>query len=258
MRFGVDVHFAVKDVQSEADKKTGRRRPMSAPATTAKVVLKQPKTVSTQTQTKVNQPQQSKYASLIEQYKPQFGNLRKQSVDAAPTPVVVNAAPPRGNNASEVDPIETEPLKLPSKHPVKNTSNTSLSNKIRIDPKTKLIEDSSVRWDINVICEDRDLLLMAQDYKISEYNLKHHILLPESKPEAKLVASDVRVGMREQTMLGGVGRDRVEHFSVGKAVNDPMPFYPFLNEGSLQLRRMNHIAFDDGRHSLSLVRHRNS
>lgn len=240
MRFGVDVHFAVKDVEAVAAKKAGKRRPLSAPTNTtttaaARTVtaLKQPKTVSMQTHMK------SEHISLIEQYKPQLG--RKQQFSGAPL-LPVHAA--RGTNKAlkeeESDPIEPGPMKLPSKYPIKITSSvsSSLSNKTRIDPKTKRTEDHSssssaaaVRWDINVICEDRDLLLLAQDCKISEYNLKHHILLSSQvKPEARLIASDRRVELRDKRL--GVGRERIEHFSVGKAINDPMPFYPFLHEGA--------------------------
>lgn len=257
MRFGVDIHFAVKDVEAVAAKKVkGRRRPLSAPAVPAvsaavavRTSPKQPKqpketaAVSMQAQMKAPSPKQPNYVSLIEQYKPQFG--RKQSSSGAPPPLPLNVA--RGTNRAQEekeeadDPIESEPMKLPSKYPIKNTSNvSSLSNKTRIDPKTKWTNDSSsssaataaVRWDINVICEDRDLSLMAQDYKISEYNLKHPILFPPQAPhpEARLVASDMRVGKRDTRL--GVGRKRLEHFSVGKAINDPMPFYPFLHEGN--------------------------
>jgi hypothetical protein len=248
MRFGVDVQFAVKDVEAVVAKKAGKRRPLSAPTnTTTKVTAaagtvtasKQPKTSSMQTHIKAPSPKQSEHISLIEQYKPQLGR-KQQSSGAPPLPVYNVTA--RGTNKAlkeeETDPIEPEPMKMPSKYPIKITSNvsSSLSNKTRIDPKTKWTEDPSsaaaaVRWDINVICEDRDLLLLAQDCKISEYNLKHHILLSSQvKPEARLIASDRRVELRDKRL--GVGRERIEHFSVGKVINDPMPFYPFLHEGA--------------------------
>ena len=249
MRFGVDVHFAVKDVEAVAAKKAGKRRPLSAPtntttttttttttATAARTVIapKQPKTVSIQTHMKVPSPKQSEHISLIEQYKPQLG--RKQQSSGAPRlPVHAAQSTNKAIKEDETDPIEPGTMKLPSKYPIKITSNvsSSLSNKTRIDPKTKWTEDpaAAMRWDINVICEDRDLLLLAQDCKISEFNLKHHILHSSLvKPEARLIASDRRLELRDKRL--GVGRERIEHFSVGKVINDPMPFYPFLHEGA--------------------------
>lgn len=243
MRFGVDVHFAVKDVEAVAAKKAGKRRSLSAPtntttttATAARTVIapKQPKTVSIQTHMKVPSPKQSEHISLIEQYKPQLGR-KQQSSGAPPLPVHAAQSTNKAIKEDETDLIEPGSMKLPSKYPIKITSNvsSSLSNKTRIDPKTKWTEDSAaaMRWDINVICEDRDLLLLAQDCKISEFNLKHHILQSSQvKPEARLIASDRRLELRDKRL--GVGRERIEHFSVGKVINDPMPFYPFLHEGA--------------------------
>lgn len=131
-------------------------------------------------------------------------------------------------NKKSISNSNLEPMKLPSRLPIKRPTTAPLvsTSKLRIDPKSKLEPDDEITWDNNINCDDRDLLISEQDKTISKYNLEHPFF-PINNIEPQLVHErDVKKNRSIYI------RDRYEHHSIKKIVNNPMPFYPFLHETS--------------------------
>ena len=83
-------------------------------------------------------------------------------------------------------------------------------------------------WNMSLTVPDRDLLIMEQDLLIDQYKSRHEHSEDKEQyiPRPSLSSIGERKVRKQYT--SEEHRDRVEHHSFGAAINDPLPFHPYL------------------------------
>lgn len=83
-------------------------------------------------------------------------------------------------------------------------------------------------WNVSLSVPDRDILIMEQDLEIDKYRRRHGYFREQEEyvPIPNLTDTSSRKFMKSST--SEEHRDRLEHYSFGAVVNDPLPFHPYL------------------------------
>jgi hypothetical protein len=87
-------------------------------------------------------------------------------------------------------------------------------------------------WDMNLTVPDRDLLILEQDLSIAKYRSTHEVYDEKVMPLPQPHLTDKSLRKMKKVQTSEEHRDRLEHHSFSAAVNDPLPFHPYLRNTS--------------------------
>lgn len=115
--------------------------------------------------------------------------------------------------------------------PLSSHRRPSSGNSVRrIDPLSR-VPTQQPKWNNSGVCKNRDVMNIDLDAEILQYRAKHNMLQERRYPaEPQLVN---RGHDRERNKVCSIeARDRNIHHSFGYALNDPLPFCPYLRKSN--------------------------